>query len=110
MGHYHPGMADTYVVVAEVSGFGDDDEEDKLAFLQAHTTFLEALIRDDGTGEAVFLWEPDEEADGTRSFTAAEPSLEHVRSALQGAGLPPTNPLRVEMRDVKAKKASAKKK
>ena len=103
-------MADTYVVVAEVSGFGDDDEKDKLALLQANTTYVDALIREDGSGEVVFLWEPDEEADGAKTFMAAEPSLEHIRSSLQGAGLPPMNPLRVEMRDIKRPKAAAKKK
>lgn len=111
-------MTETYCVVAEVSGFATDVDAESAVWRDMNVdkdTYNAALVdivavntgahdvvtlvRDDGTGEVVVVWEPDAEADGTQSWQQAKDSVETVRSAIAGAGFATVNPIKVELRD-----------
>lgn len=118
---YRPGMSENYVIVAQVSGFGEDDTEDKLAELDRNLgeeTRCGGFERDDGTGEILFTWHPQVDPMDAEAWNASLPAIEKVRSAVTGAGFVFLNPVKVELRDEAeskakhptARKAPAKKK
>jgi hypothetical protein len=109
-------MTDTYVIHAPVSGFSPADAEvsnhdailDVLAAIP-DVDLVERLIRDDGTAELYFRWDPKADDLGAEVWHVARQHADHIRSAVGGAGLALLNPVNVETRDV-AEKASGSRK